>query len=36
MSERIGCNVCIEKDIDRIDVIGSGKVEGDDALRYGW
>jgi hypothetical protein len=28
------CNVCIEKDIDRVNVIASGKFSEADAMNY--
>jgi hypothetical protein len=34
MSERMGCNVCIEKHIDRVNVIASGKFSETDAINY--
>lgn len=34
MSERMGCNVCIENDIERVDVIANGKFSESDAIRY--
>ncbi len=34
MSERMGCNICIEKNIDRVDVIANGKFSKEDNTNY--
>jgi hypothetical protein len=34
MSEAGGCNVCIERDIDRVNVISNGKFTEGDAINY--
>ena len=34
MSDNIGCNVCIEKDIDRVNIMATGKFSEEDAVNY--
>jgi hypothetical protein len=34
MMGRMGCNIALEKDIDRINIIGNGQLSTEDAKKY--
>ena len=34
MSESLGCNVCVENDIERVDIITNGKFSQSDSIKY--